>query len=307
VEGYPLGITVTTKTLHITHPQFNYSTVNPRSVLLNCADTTINDSEYHTSLGDLTAPEILSIINNFDQIDFVSNQFEPGDGIYEDTVALLNYINHRKKINNFNNSDCEVFVDRKDIYTRPDEPVLWVFGCSHSYGTGLVDTVQRYAELVANQLGMPLKLIARPGGSMQWTLRHIVNAAIEPRDLVIWQIINPPRLSYFNGKHVEEVLLANTGRRYLIETYTDEQIYFTQLSTINLGVRYLRALQSRFMLISLDHNNEYEFTGEYSKYPEYCHCSNFAVDLGIDNLHFGPLSNKRLANALLDHIQYKNV
>ena len=199
-----------------------------------------------------------------------------------------------------------MFVENKEIYTRPDAPVLWVFGCSHSYGTGLRDNERRYAELVAEGLGLPLKLIARPGGSMQWTLRHIVNAAIEPRDFVIWQIINPPRTSYFNGKHVEEICFSHTKNRHLLEVYNDEQIYFTHLSTINIGVRYLRAMQSQFMLISLDHNNEYQFRMEYSKYPEYYYCSDFAVDLGTDNLHYGPLSNKQLAITLLNHIQYTN-
>ena len=300
------------KILHITHPQFNYFALNPRSILLNNVSTDIVGSNYHTSLGDLTATEIISIIHKFDRINFVENQFEPNDGIYEDTVALLTYINHNTEITNFNNTECETFIDNKEIYTRPDAPVLWVFGCSHSYGTGLRDHEKRYAELVAEGIGLPLKLIARPGGSMQWALRHLVNAAIEPRDFVIWQIINPPRTSHFNGKHVEEICFSHYTRnmqllKHLLGVYTDEQIYFTHLSAINIGVRYLRAIQSRFMLISLDHNNEYQFRLEYSKYPEYYYCSDFAVDLGTDNLHLGPLSNKRLANALLDHVQYKNV
>ena len=302
----PPATTVTIKTLHLTHPQFNYSTLNPESVLLDRVDTDIVGAEYHTSLGDLTATEILSIVHKFDRINFVGNQFQPNDGIYEDTVALLTYINHNKEITNFTRTECETFVDNKEIYTRPDEPVLWVFGCSHSYGTGLRDNEQRYAELVAQGMGLPLKLIARPGGSMQWALRHLVNAAIEPRDFVIWQIINPPRTSYFNGKHVEEICFSDTDNRHLLEVYTDEQIYFTHLSTINIGVRYLRAILSQFMLVSLDHNNEYQFRMEYSKYPEYYYCSDFAVDLGTDNLHFGPLSNKKLAITLLDHIQYTN-
>jgi len=295
--------TVTTKTLHLTHPQFDYSALNSQSILLDHVDTEISGAEYHTSLGDLTAIEIISIVTKFDHVNFVDNQFTPGDGIYEDTVALLTYINQNKNVTNFSNRECEAFIENKEIYTRPDEPVLWVFGCSHSYGTGLRPDEKRYAELVAEGMGQPLKLIARPGGSMQWTLRHIANAAIEPRDFVIWQFINPPRISYFNGKHIEEICFSYTKNRHLLEVYTDEQIYFTHLSTINVGVRYLRACQSQFMLISLDHNNDYQFSFEYSKYPEYRHCSDFAVDLGTDNLHYGPLSNKRLAITLLNHIQ----
>ena len=298
-----LASTVTTKTLHLTHPHFNYSALNPESILLDRVDTEISSAEYHTSLGDLTAIEIISIVNKFDHVNFVDNQFTPGDDIYEDTVALLTYINQNKRITNFSNKECQAFIENKEIYTRPDEPVLWVFGCSHSYGIGLRPNEKRYAELVAEGMGLPLKLIACPGGSMHWTLRHIVNAAIEPRDFVIWQIINPARTSYFNGKHVEEICFSHTKNRHLLEVYTDEQIYFTHLSIINVGVRYLRAISSRFMLISLDHINDYQFSVEYTKYPEYYHCSNFAVDLGTDNLHYGPLSNKRLAITLLNHIQ----
>ena len=298
-----LASTVTTKTLHLTHPHFNYSALNPESILLDRVDTEISSTEYHTSLGDLTAVEIISIVNKFDHVNFVDNQFTPGDDIYEDTVALLTYINQNKNITNFSNKECQTFIENKEIYTRPDEPVLWVFGCSHSYGIGLKPDEKRYAELVAEGMGLPLKLIACPGGSMHWTLRHIVNAAIEPRDFVIWQIINPARTSYFNGKHVEEICFSHTKNRHLLEVYTDEQIYFTHLSIINVGVRYLRAISSRFMLISLDHINDYQFSVEYTKYPEYYHCSNFAVDLGTDNLHYGPLSNKRLAITLLNHIQ----
>lgn len=275
--------------------------------MLDNVTTKIVSTEYHTSLGDLSATEILSVVHQFDSINFVQLQFTPGDGIYEDTVALLTYINNNnKEITGFTNSECETFVENKEIYTRPDEPVLWVFGCSHSYGTGLRDTEKRYAELVAEGLGLPLKLIARPGGSMQWTLRHIVNAAIEPRDFVIWQFINPPRTSYFNGKHVEEICFSHTKNRHLLEVYTDNQIYFTQLSTINIGVRYLRAIQSQFMLVGVEHNTEYQFRMEYNKYQEYYHSPDFVVDLGTDNIHFGPLSNKNLAIALLDHIQYTN-
>lgn len=298
-----LASTVTTKTLHLTHPHFNYSALNSQSILLDRVDTEISSAEYHTSLGDLTAIEIISIVNKFDHVNFVNNQFTPGDDIYEDTVALLTYINQNKNITNFSNKECQAFIENKEIYTRPDEPVLWVFGCSHSYGIGLRPNEKRYAELVAEGMGLPLKLIACPGGSMHWTLRHVVNAAIEPRDFVIWQIINPARTSYFNGKHVEEICFSHTKNRHLLEVYTDEQIYFTHLSIINVGVCYLRAISSRFMLISLDHINDYQFSVEYTKYPEYYHCSNFAVDLGTDNLHYGPLSNKRLAITLLNHIQ----
>jgi hypothetical protein len=255
---------------------------------------------YHTSLGDLPVDQIIQLSSQFDVIKLESQGFDFNSDVYKESLILHRYLCQQESNRNL---DITQFTTHPDINSRSPQPTLWVFGCSHSYGTGLRPNEKRYAELVAEGMGLPLKLIARPGGSMQWTLRHIVNAAIEPRDFVIWQIINPPRTSYFNGKHVEEICFSHTKNRHLLEVYTDEQIYFTHLSTINVGVRYLRACQSQFMLISLDHNNEYEFRLEYSKYPEYYYCSDFAVDLGTDNLHYGPLSNKRLAITLLNHIQ----
>jgi len=294
------------KVLYFTCPNFNYSTKNQNSILVNSTKMNFNKSnEYHTSLGDLSVPEILSIASQFDKIVFDDSGFEIDNPLYTETISLLYYINTMLKNVNISNTQEKSFINNTAIFDHPGVPTLWIFGCSHSYGTGLESEDQRYGNILSHSLDMPLKMIAKPGGSMNYSLRHIVNSCFKPNDLIIWQIINPARLSYFNGKHVEEIVLSNSKNRTIIKFFDDPQIYFNHFNYINIGVQYLRARNCNFILTSLDHN-DYNYLDEYKNYPEYIFIKDFAVDLGTDKLHFGQLSHKNLALSLLNHIHYIN-
>ena len=295
------------KVLHIVHPQFNFSTVNKNSILLNDVTVDFSHDEYHTSLGDLSAKDIISVVTKFDTINFCKDTFNKVDDLYKETTVLLNYLQNFKPVTNFIVNEVTEFTDHPDIHTRLKEPVLWVFGCSHSFGVGLRDNELRYSEILAQELGLPLKLIAKPGSSLHWSLRHLMNADIRTGDTVIWQLTTPGRVSIFNGKNVEETMLSRTPSRHLLEIYTNEQIYFNHLILLRFGVQYLRAKNVNFRLTSIEDLPETLLRNEYTKYPEYCYAPGFNVDIGTDGLHYGPLSHKTLALRLLDHIQCKNV
>lgn len=290
------------KVLYFTCPSFNFSSKNQNSILVNSTNLDFNKgNEFHTSVLDLSVPEILSIVNYFDKIIVDDSGFEKDSPLYVKTINLLDYINTRTTIPK--SSKEKSFIDNTAIFDHPNVPTLWIFGCSHSYGTGLDSEDHRYGSILSTSLNMPLKMIAKPGGSMNYSLRHIVNSCFKPNDLIIWQIINPARLSYFDGKKVNEILLSNSKNRTIIDFFTDEQIYFDHFNYINLGVQYLRARNCNFILTSLDHN-DYNYLDEYKNYPEYVFIKDFVIDWGSDNLHFGKLSHKNLALSLLDHIQY---
>jgi hypothetical protein len=295
------------KILNFTCPEFNFSTINSNSVLISSVDCdlTVSD-EFHTSLGDLSVVDILSIIHHFNQIKFDSTGFKKTHPLFNETKNLMSYLNSIMSGVEHIGSVEKAFIDNQSIVEPLSDPTLWIFGCSHSYGVGLDSEEQRYGNILAEALGMPLKMIAKPGGSMNYSLRHIVNSSFKPNDLIIWQFINPNRLSYFNGKHVEEIVLSNTKNRTIIDFHTDPQIYFNHFTYINIGVRYLRAMSCNFILTSLDHHSSYNYLSEYKNYPEYVYFPNFAVDLGNDHLHFGHLSHKNLALSLLNHIHYIN-
>ena len=244
--------------------------------------------------------EIIRLSSQFDCFEFEATGFDITSSVYQESVTLYKYLN-KHCVSKFG---CEEFTSHPGINDRLDQPILWVFGCSHSHGVGLKPNESNYGQLLSQSLATPLKLITKPGSSLHWSYRHLFNAPIQSRDIVIWQLTTPGRVSRFDGKQVEEIVLSNSKDRKLIDSISDEQLYFTQISLLNTGIRFLRSLNCKFVITSIsDFGSHYDYVSEYIKYPEYC--SNYGLhhDYGTDGRHAGPLSHKALAQHILDHVQ----
>ena len=204
------------KTLHIAHPSFDVSTINNKSILLDVPKDILPDDEYHTSLGDMSAADILAVSKQFESINFIPDNFNPIEPIYYETVILLTYLQHLMKVSNFSVGQIDTFTDDLNISSRPTDTLLWVFGCSHSHGVGLLPNELRYSDIISQELNIPLKSITKPGSSTRWSLRHLINANINPTDLVIWQITTSDRISLpgLPGLPSNELALVNTKNRH---------------------------------------------------------------------------------------------
>jgi len=289
--------------LFLTESTFDFSTIQPTSTLLTKPVTELEPGLYHTSLGDMTVDQIIKISEHFDDIKFEPSGFDINSTVYQESLSLYQYLNKHNIIDH----EPITFTDHPDISHRTDQPTLWVFGCSHSHGVGLRPNEEPYGKHLAQALNLPLKLITKPGSSLSWSYRHLFNSMIEPRDIVVWQLTTPNRLSRFNGTHVEEILLNNTKDRKLLDSITDQQLYFLQLSQLNTGVQYLKTLGCTFALTSIvDFGASYDHVAEYVKYQEYCSHYGLHLDMGTDGQHAGPLSHKAIAQRLLNHIQLLN-
>lgn len=292
--------------LYLIHPKFDFHKVNKKSILLTNVNVKFDQPEYHTSLGDLSTKDILKIINKFDSVEFVNRGFENDILLQQETEHFVKFLKTLKPTTGIVTTKPLSFTDHPDINASSQDPLLWVFGCSHSHGVGLVDSQPTYGQILADNLALDLRLITKPGSSLHWSLRHLVNTPIKCSDIVVWQLASPLRVSSFNGKHVVEILLSQTDNRHLLEVYDDLHCYFMHFSLINIGVQYLLRTGARFILTSVD-DTDSNFKSEYSKYKEYFFADGFNVDVGTDKLHFGPLSHKNLAFSLLDRIKSTNV
>lgn len=218
-------------------------------------------------------------------------------------MVLLNYLSSFKNVTNFIVEPCVSFTEI-DTKKRTNSPTLWVFGCSHGHGAMLLPLQKNFGQVMAETLNMPLNLITKRGSSLSWSIRHLVAADIQSNDLVVLQLTIPHRTSCYNGKKVDEVLLANTKNRHLLEVFDEQQVFFNQINLLNIGVSYLRKVGVKFVITSiLSKENMYDYLLEYSKYPEYCHTPDCNIDFAIDQAHAGPLSHKAIAQRLLDHVQ----
>jgi hypothetical protein len=292
-----------TKILHLAHPEFDVSTVIPDSVLLTDITQSTDELCYHTSVGDLSPHDILSVSRRFDVINFIPDKFDLNSDTYFETAVLLQHLYHTKLVTGHCSESVQDFLS-VDVNDRPPEPIVWVFGCSHSYGTGLKSNELTFGEHISQAIGMTLKTVAKPGSSTQWSLRHIMNAKFLPGDRVIWQLTSPERFSY--GLPPFEYRLVTGSEQHILETFTDQHILFTQLTLFNQGLQYLKSQPVKFSVISINAKSNIFYPGllEYTKHKEYCYALNYNLDLGTDQLHFGPLSHQALAQRILDHINY---
>jgi hypothetical protein len=292
------------KVLYLTESTFDFSQVDSDSKLINRYQENLPSGTYHTSLGDLQVDQIIRLSSQFNIIKFEMQGFDLGSTVYKESLALFQYLNKQDTTHTL---DIQQFTTHPDINTRLDQPMLWVFGCSHSHGTGLLPKELTYGHWLSQYLKLPLKLITKPGSSLAWSYRHLFNSCVQKQDTVVWQLTTPGRLSRFNGRHVEEIVLNYSLDRKLIDSITDEQLYFAHLSLLNTGVKFLQSIGCKFVITSIsEFGANYEYVSEYVKYSEYCSNYGLHLDNGTDDVHAGPLSHKAIAQRILNHVQSSN-
>lgn len=98
-------------------------------------------------------------------------------------------------------------------YRKQDGPNLWVGGCSFSFGLG-VPKPRRYANLLAERLGLPLVMLARSGSSISWQADQWLRSDLRPGDIAIWGLTNIPRIDVFKTE-------SNAWESVTIRSYLD--------------------------------------------------------------------------------------
>lgn len=87
-------------------------------------------------------------------------------------------------------------LDKKTTRSKTNQPVLWVGGCSFSWGSGIpVD--KRYGTLLSDKLQLPLVMQAKPGSSIAWQADQWLRSDVRKGDLAIWGLTNICRHDVF--------------------------------------------------------------------------------------------------------------
>jgi hypothetical protein len=293
------------KVLHLFNPTVEFDPAL-NSTLVNNINTEFTSDHYHTSLGDLQGEEIISISKYFDTVNFVSTGFDVDSSIYRETLLILQFLKDKCRVTNFQflTTSAPMTSPNQNLTRNNVEPLLWVFGCSHSAGVGLLPDQKSFGNLLGEYTELPPRIIAQSGSSTHWSLRHMLNADIQEQDTVVWQLTTPQRVSFYKKPQIQEIQLRNSPE--LTKLYTPDHLFFKQISLLNNGVMYLRAKKCKFVITSIlaGTNKEiFQYMQEYLCYPEYCYTPKLVLDYGTDGLHVGPLSHQSLAQDLVDHLK----
>ena len=264
----------------------------------------LTDAVYFTALGDLNFDQIKTLALSADKVYYVSDLSWADKDALAKTNILCNHVSQFKSIIGFNKIPTELFLT-VPVSRKYDEPTVWTFGCSHTEGIGLHHPeTEVYGKLLADRIGMKWQNIAKSGTSTRWSLSHLMQAKIQSTDIVIWATTSAERVRIAKDT-VEDILLAQADK-ITVQYYTDEQIFFEHVDCINLGIKYLRDTNKKFVVIGLLSSSCYfnQIELSFSDYKEWCPTLDWHThDVGHDNLHMGPIGHRKLAERLYNHIQ----
>jgi hypothetical protein len=287
---------------------------------LNC-NTTV-----YTSLGDL--PDDLEIVHflltQADTIvycppvvwsDNKKVEFtDPGTSIQGLTEIMLCILPNSIKIENFKPVlplDVIPLVDKR----KCNKPQLWSVGCSITHGSG-VDLQQRYGQLLADELDLQCSFLTRVGSAIDWAADQILRSDIREKDLVVWGLTNPERLTFVHNNQLLKGVNIRSYEQYPeykkivdpFNLYLQNTIY-QHFYAIQQVINYCKKIKANLILVELltgNHSIQRIFNGHanYVKvdynYTFEDSCTNIQfIDIGTDKLHPGPEQHKKYKEIIL--------
>lgn len=325
-------------TLHISHKLFDWKNSNGLTFLnrsnLNKIIKDPKTIDCFTSIEDLhlKIQEIGWLVNQCKIVnivgtdgDFLSRIESENLSIYCGLLVYLSKNPHKclgtpwKNILSF-----EQFNDHKSTRSSLDK-TLWVNGCSFSEGFG-IPSYQRYGNLLAQRLQLPLVMLAEKGSSISWQADQWLRADLQPGDVAIWGLTSIGRENYVDGQGqwknftIGEYSKISNAYRYWNIDYFDSMTqavscikkilqvenYFCKIGVdyyfINLiDVTYLPLAflsHQRFLNLAVDVDRDLSIDKNSKINELYQHFLDFASD----GLHPGPNQHQKYCNDIYDFI-----
>ena len=267
----------------------------------------------YTSLGDL--PKISN--DNFvvhrlfdlaDNIFYVPTDTE--DQTYVDSILFA----FKQQKNNVYNLDLSKYSAEK--YTKlvdhrhSEQSQLWISGCSMSHGVG-IEHSQRYGQLIADRLNMPVSFLTAGGSSIAWAVDQIVRSDVQAGDIVILGLTEEVRFPYWTTDntvwHVtpthqnqnHQLSSTNLTTNTIDRLITDDNCFYQSIIRIHQLVNFCNKINAKLLILGLLsspaialHLNDIDNFIQYTNFKSPMR----HVDLGTDNRHPGPLQHQLYAD-----------
>lgn len=298
------------------------ASVDPRAYLIDQSNylefinnpPTDNVTVY-MSLGDLpkNTSEVYRVLDLADNIYFCppdkwsdnkdidfSNIVDSMHGLSE---CILYNIDQQK--NNVYNLDLSKY--HKNLHTalvdsrKTDSQQLWISGCSISHGIG-VNLAQRYGQLLADSINLPVSFLTEPGSSISWAVDQLVRSDIRANDIVVLGLTNDSRFPYWTRDnkvwHVNSnpqgykshLPFTNLTTDIINRLITDDNCFYQSIIKIEQLINFCRKLNIKLLILGLLSSDElglhFNNTAEFINYKNLKFSDNY-IDLGTDNQHPG--------------------
>ena len=291
----------------------------------------ISAGVFYTSLGDLPDDElgIYKILDRADVIEYVPPQkWNDGktvannflDSIQGATELILCYFAKEKQnvvgLEFLNQHYVEGVKKRKT-----QSPQLWVAGCSISHGKG-VNHEQRYGDIIAKEIGLPVSYLTCIGSSISWQADQILRSDLKENDILIWGLTSENRFDYWSEvntvRHLNPQFRKSTYHKtdpiwmsdnILEKSLLHENSIYQALKNILQVINFCKKTKTKLFLIGLLTSKKLSLLlNQFEIYYNYLNLNHYHkyADLGTDNQHPGPEQHKLYAKYILEKITKLN-
>lgn len=292
------------------------------AVLITQADfDQLESGVYYTSLGDFDNLE--SFIQTLDQADTLIYQppsrwsdVDRTGFSYMQTWTEFYLLFYQSRANvlevNLTPTDVGSMLELAD-YRKTDQAQLWSVGCSITHGIG-VETTERYGQLVADALGLPVSFLSATGSSISWAADQILRSDIRAGDIVVWGLTSTNRLPYYQDGSVKHINVSYYQRHPQfnsiidINRLDDTNMQYQSMTSIAQVVNFCQKVGAQLWLAGVLVDRH--FIKYASSFPNYIQLlgntghedSNLFIDLGSDDNHPGPATHKYYAEHIINKI-----
>lgn len=199
------------------------------------------------------------------------------------------------------------FLELSD-HRKTDSKQLWIAGCSNSHGIG-VKKEERYGQLIANALDLPVSWLTKGGSSIQWARDQILRSDIRFDDILCWGITTTIRFPYYHKNKVQHVHIGfYEDNKWLndiisIKKLEDQDQLYQSVTAIYQVKNFCEKVGAKlYMLDTLtaDQNPIRNYLTDNIRNFEVCLSANDCfLDFGSDNAHPGPFQHIAYANYFL--------
>jgi hypothetical protein len=283
--------------------------LDPLAKLITQANSkNLTDGVYFTSLGDFE--DLYEFVKTLEQAqhliycppDSWGDKKQTDSSMKFWTEYYLLYFLNKKQISGQDKlplmlEEKQIMLELADI-RKTSTQQLWVAGCSVSHGVG-VDSDQRYGQLLAQKLDLPVSFLTREGSSVQWAADQILRSDVRAGDIVVWGVTSFARMPFYRDRRILNINATYYDKNpkfnstIPIERLDDDNMVYRNLASINAVINFCAKVKAQLFLFGLLVDiHALKWTADLPNYTQLYGCFGFDqglyLDVGADHEHPGP-------------------
>lgn len=277
-------------------------------LITNVNYSNLQPGTYYVSIGDLESDnQLVSVLLQADNVIYALPLDWSSDNTKIHTEKVFSRAAGNVPIRNFagpaNSNLCTLLELNQPRQSNNQQ--LWVAGCSVTAGDG-VELNERYGQLLADHLSLPITFLAKSGSSLIWQADQILRSDIRLGDIVVWGLTNMNRFPYYINRRLIHANAATIDRvRDIvdIDVFDSDDLLYRTIIEVYKVINFCRKINAKLILANMISN---ELPDYINTNPEFINLVDLPawglIDLGSDNRHPGKEQHKFYSRQLLKKI-----